>query len=277
MLAVVIPVRNEAQGLNNVLRMALALQAAHIIPVLNGCTDMSPEIVARMPDRRLTPLHFPDPLGYDVPRIAGAQLALKRGALGVLFLDGDLTGHLNAVLHNLTARVKAGADLALTDCYAGTAIPFRDSAARSVYQARLALNAALGRPDLGPAIPSHGPVAVSRRLLETVPLASLGVPPLMQAHACRAGLRVEVGARVPHQELGSARRGREHGLRIAETILGDCEMGRRLAQDERPDRGGHLGYHPERRFDLVGVTPPEEAVRAGRALAPGEPLEKWAD
>lgn len=276
MLAVVIPVRNEAQGLGNVLRMALALQAGWVIPVLNGCTDMSDEIVARHPDRRLAPLHFREPLGYDVPRIAGARHALELGALAVLFLDGDLTGHLDSVLHNLAARAKAGADLALVDCYAGTATPYRDSAAAGVYQARLALNGALDRPDLGPAIPSHGPVVVSRRLLETVPHGTLGIPPLMQAHACRAGLRVEVGARVPHKELGSSRRGREHGLRIAETILGDCEMGRRLAQGERPDRAGHVGYHHERRFDLVGVAPPEAPAQAGRAAAPHE-LEEWAD
>ncbi len=257
MLAVVIPAKDEAGRIGEVLQRALRLPVSLVIPVLNGCTDMTPTLVARNRDRRIKPLTFREPLGYDVPRVAGARVALEAGARGVIFVDGDLTGKLERPLLSLIDRLKRGADLVLCDCYIDTPIPSRDSTASRVYGARLRLNRLLGREDLGPAIPSHGPTAVSRRLLETVSESSVGVPPLMQAEAVRAELRVEVGAALPHLQLGSAQRDRQHSLKIAETIMGDCEMGVCAAEMRALNRAGHVGYHRERRFDLLGLEPPD--------------------
>lgn len=218
---------------------------------------MTAEVVRRLGEKRIHPIQFREPLGYDVPRIAGAQMALDMGARAVLFVDADLTGPIFGGLAALAERVRRGElDLALSDCYAETPVPNRESAAAAVYRMRLAMNQALSRSDLGPAIPSHGPTAVSRRLLETVPLASLGVPPLMQAYACLAGLKVGVAAALPHRSLGSAHREREHRRRIADTIIGDCLEGACLAEGAPADRQGHLGYHDGRRFDLVGLEAP---------------------
>jgi hypothetical protein len=259
MLAMVIPARNEAARIELVVRLGLRLGAGLVIPVLNGCEDMTPEVVRRIGDKRVKPLHFREALGYDVPRIAGARLALEEGALGVLFVDADLGGPIFGGLLNLAEGIKRGRlDLALADCYADTPVPYRQSAASEVYQARLRLNRALQRPDLGPAIPSHGPCGVSRTLLERVPERTVGMPPLMQAHAVLAGLQVGVAAQIPHRDLGSVKRGKEHGLRIAETIIGDCLEGVCLAEGRPLDREGHIGYHSERRFDLL------EPVRAER-------------
>ncbi len=286
MFAVVIPARDEAARIGGVLRQVLRLPVDLIIPVLNGCRDMTYQVVRRFGDKRIRPLRFREPLGYDVPRIAGARAALEAGAEAVLFVDADLTGPLVGPMLSLVDRVRHGLDLALADCYTDTPTPQRRSAALQVYQARVRLNEALGRADLGPAIPSHGPAAVSRRLLETVPAASIGVPPLMQAHAVCAGLNVGSGAAIPHKELGSAPRDREHRLRIAETIIGDCLMGACLAGGRPLDREGHEGYHPRRRFDLLGLLPPEvagadrtaeeaggsgESVPAGREVRTVEP------
>lgn len=257
MMAVVIPARNEAARIGELLQRALRLPVGLVIPVLNGCTDMTPAVVGRLQERRIRPLVFREPLGYDVPRIAGARAALEAGARGVLFVDGDLAGRLDRQLLSLLERVRRGADLALCDCYQDTPLPAGDSTASRVYGARLRLNRALGKGELGPAIPSHGPAAVSSRLLELVAPASVGVPPLMQAQAARAGLRIEIGAQVPHRELGSAQRDREHRLQIAETIIGDCELGVCCAELRRPDRGGYGGYHPQRRFDLLGLVAPD--------------------
>ncbi|MDF2627866.1 MAG: hypothetical protein K0R39_1697 [Symbiobacteriaceae bacterium] len=259
MLAVVIPARNEAARIQGVVRSALKVPADLVIPVLNGCTDMTQELVRRINDPRVRPVHFREPLGLDVPRIAGARAALEAGAKGVLFVDGDLSGpHIQGRLIILAAQIRRhGFDLALSDCYAGTPVPSRNSLARQVYLHRVALNEALRRADLGAAIPSHGPIAVSRRLLEMIPLSSLGVPPLMQAHAVRAGAKVGVGVCIPHQELGSTKRHREHRERVAETIIGDCLQAQAVAGGRPGDRQGHMGYHPERRFDLVGLEPPE--------------------
>jgi hypothetical protein len=260
MLAVVIPARNEAARLEPVIRQGLRLGAGLVIPVLNGCDDMSGEIIRRIGDKRVRPLTFKEPLGYDVPRIAGARLALELGALGVIFVDADLGGPIFGALLALADQLRHGEqDLALCDCYAGTAAPFRKSAAADVYQARLRLNRMLRRSDLGPAIPSHGPAAVSRRLLEQVPEASIGVPPLMQAHAIRSGLSAGIAAHIPHRELGSVKRDREHGINIAETIIGDCLEGICLAEGRPPDRAGHIGYHHQRRFDTLGLVPPAQS------------------
>lgn len=264
MLAVVIPARNEAGRIQTVLRQALRLPVSLIIPILNGCEDMTLEVVQRQGDGRIRPLIYKEPLGYDVPRIAGAQAALDAGARQVLFLDADLAGPLQGRLATLLeASRRRAIDLALSDCYAGTSVPYRDSAASRVYQARLSLNTALGREDLGAAIPSHGPALVSRRLLEQVDPAALGVPPAMQALACKAGLNVAIGAHIPHRELGSAQREREHRLAIAETIIGDCLAAICMAEGRPVDRQGHVGYHDGRRFDLLGLKAPEAAAVEG--------------
>jgi len=263
LLAVVIPAKDEAGRIGETLRNVLRISAGLIVPVINGSTDGTEEVVKRTIDRRIRPLIFSDALGYDVPRIAGAEVARKANALAVLFVDGDLSGRIEACMTSLADRVRRGADLALCDCYEGTEIPTGDSAASRVYHARTLLNRALGRRDLGAAIPSHGPVAVSRRLLETVTAVSIGVPPLMQAEAILAGLRVEVAARIPHVLLGSAKRDRDHRLAISETIIGDCLQGICLAQGEPPDRQGHQGYHTARRFDLLGLRAPGDPQGGG--------------
>lgn len=263
-LAVVIPARNEAAHIQSAIRQVLAIRGLGlVIPVLNGCTDLSADMVRRIPDSRIKPLHFSEPLGLDVPRIAGARAALSQGASAVLFVDGDLEGRLQGRLAILVEPVRRGQlDLSLSDCYAGTPIPYRESLARAVYQSRMGLNEALGRPDLGAAMPSHGPVAVSRRLLENLPASSLGVPPLMHAQALRLGLKVGVGAPIPHRNLGSAYRDAQHRRKVAETIIGDCLQATCIAQGRPADRQGHVGYHGERRFDLLGLEPPEGSERA---------------
>jgi len=272
-LAVVIPARNEGGRIGEVIRQVLRLPVGLVVPVLNGCSDMTPDVVLRVNDHRVRPLTFREPLGYDVPRIAGGRSALEAGALGVLFADGDLIGRIAGCLAELADAVRRGWDLALCDCYLGTPVPYRESAAHDVYTARLALNAALGREDLGVAVASHGPVAVSRRLLQTVPLAAVGVPPLMQAQACRAGLKVAVSAALGHRDLGSAGRDREHRLRIAETLVGDCAQAACWVHGIPVDRGGHDGYHSGRRFDLLGLQAPE---LEGHRTATSEESEKRA-
>ncbi|HLO02433.1 MAG TPA: glycosyltransferase [Symbiobacteriaceae bacterium] len=261
MWAVVLPAKDEAARIGPLLQQVLRLPVGLIIPVINGSNDMTEGIVGRVEDPRVRSLYFAEPLGYDVPRIVGALYARQRGARAVLFVDADLTGKLDGLLIRLAQAVTEDKlDLALTDCYAETPVPFRESAAKRVYEGRVALNEALGRPDLGPAIPSHGPVAISRRLLQELDPALLGVPPLCQAVAVKRGLRVGVAGRLPHRALGSAPRPVEHQLKIAETILGDCRAGTNWAKNGRPDREGHDGYHSERRFDLTGYEAPERAL-----------------
>lgn len=121
---------------------------------------------------------------------------------------------------------------------------------------RLELNEVLQQPALGDAVACHGPHAVSGRLLQELPLHELALPPVEQAMAVRAGLRVGVGASLGHAELNHRPRPAEHRQQVGETIVGDLLEAIRWAKGRPRSRwlDGRLwlGYHPERRLDLAG-------------------------
>lgn len=224
MIAAVIPAYNEEKNIQSVLNnLAHLFSLDIIIPVLNGCTDNTREIVLTHPLAARTALiDYPLPLGIDVPRSWGALCALKFGADTVLFVDGDLQGDYSACLQNLiceTAYHKC--DLALTNCY--PYIGFRSETAKKVLQYREKLNRKLGIfPSVGLATPSHGPHCVSRHLLNTIGTDCLSVPPLMLAKAAQAHLNIRVAARLSINQWKSAERGDVHNQKIADTIIGDC-------------------------------------------------------
>ncbi|OAT82974.1 glycosyltransferase family 2 protein [Desulfotomaculum copahuensis] len=271
MLAAVIPVKNEAAVIQKVLRRVLSLPVDLVIPVLNGCTDASREKVAELHERRIKPLFFHQALGIDVPRAVGARQACRAGARAVLFVDGDMSGDLDALLSRLAEAVTGGrADLALTDCYPPEAAAGLSELASHLLAVRLSLNRELGLAGvLGSSSPSHGPHAVSRTFLERVPLRELAVPPAALALAAREGLTVRVAAAAPHSRLGSPWRDAVHSRLIAETIIGDC-LEALCVYEGRPRsraKDGHLfmGYHPARRFDLL-----DRFLAAGQAVLPPE-------
>lgn len=257
MLAAVIPVKNEAANIQKVLRQILSLPVDLVMPVLNGCTDGSRGKVAEINDPRVKPLFFHEALGIDVPRAIGAWQARRAGAQAVLFVDGDMSGEIAALLHQLAAAVTGGrTHLALTDCYPPEALAGLSELASHLLAVRLSLNRELGLAGIiGPSSPSHGPHAVSRAFLERVPLRELAVPPVALALAARAGLTVQVAATTPHFRLGSPLRDAVHSRLIAETIIGDCLEALCVYEGKPRSRAknNHLfmGYHPVRRFDLL--------------------------
>ena len=118
------------------------------------------------------------------------------------------------------------------------------------------LNRTLGlEQSLGTASPSHGPHAVSRRLLLSVPLRELAIPPVSLALAVKKGFPVHIGTRIPHKELGSPDKNTRHARLIAETIIGDCmEAINVYHNQERRRTCDHVeydGYHSQRRWDLL--------------------------
>jgi len=254
MLAAVVPARDEANRIGIVLRHLLRLPLDLVIPVVNGCHDRTWERVSGFADGRIEPLRYRFPLGVDVPRACGAFAAYARGADVVLFVDGDMIEDMNSGLrHLLSAVVRGGLDMALNDPY--PSLPRPATLAGRIARLRRELNTALGLEHLGAASPSHGPHAVSRRLLEAVPMEALAVPPVSLALAARAGQRIGVGARIRHADLGSDPRDAEHRRRIGETIIGDCLEGLCIARGEprcrRRDGREYLGYHPQRRFGRI--------------------------
>lgn len=257
MITAVVPVKNEALTIARAINSLLSADVDLVIPVLNGCRDDSLAVIKKMGLRNVWPICFEEPLGIDVPRAVGAARAYQIGAQVILFVDGDMGGNITSALKGLTksARQK-NAHLVLTDCYplAGPAV--LSPLASHLIKVRSLLNRTLGlAKEIGSASPSHGPHAISRCFLEQIPVRELAIPPVTLALAAQKKLRITIGAQIPHAQLGSPQRDPVHCHRIAETIIGDCLEALQVYQGARRDRTcagvTYLGYHPERRFDLL--------------------------
>lgn len=255
MLCAVVPARNEAGRIGKVVAKLLSLPVDLIIVVVNGSTDGTWAEVKRFPQAKIKPVFFAPALGVDVPRAIGAAYALKSGAKATLFVDGDMHRVPLKVLRQLAAAVTGGLDMGLTDCYPPETPPAAEPLVQQLVAYRRELNEALGLAQLRAASPSHGPHAVSRRLLETVPLEEIAVPPVALCLAARAGLRIGVAAHLPHAALGSPPRSPLHSLLIAATIIGDhleaLAICRGLPRSREKDGVCYEGYNAVRRRDLL--------------------------
>ncbi|MFZ3101583.1 MAG: glycosyltransferase [Desulfitobacteriaceae bacterium] len=254
MFSAVIPAQNEEKSILAVLTNLLRLPLDLIIPVLNGCTDNTLELIRSIPDPRLHIIYFTQPLGIDVPRAFGALYALKLKTDGVIFIDGDMSGNIHENLCDLLNALQNEVDVALTNCY--PYITHRAKLVNLVLKFRSLVNKELDLfQTLGLATPTHGPHALSARALMQYPPEALAIPPLTLVYAKNTNLNIKVATSIPHENLRSPRKQRRHARLITETIIGDCVMALALAQGEPLTRtlGKHelLGYHPERRFDLL--------------------------
>lgn len=281
MFAAVIPAQNEEKSILAVLANVLRLPLGCIIPVLNGCSDRTLVLIRSIPDPRIHIIYFAQSLGIDIPRAIGALYARHLGAEGVIFVDGDMSGNIYSNLERLLQALQDGADMALTNCY--PYITNRAKLTNLVLKFRLRLNRELDLlKTLGLATPTHGPHALSGKALQTIPAIALAIPPMSLVSAKLSHLKIKVGTSIPHEELRSPRKHRRHARLITETIIGDCVMGLALAQNKPVTRslGKHelLGYHSERRFDLLEQW--EEAVAAENRfyqqhlIIPSTPLTK---
>lgn len=254
MWSVVIPAYNEEGRIGQVIKNLSLLPLERIIVIVNGCKDGTVAEIAAIGDSRLDVHIFSNKLGIDVPRPIGAKIALNKGSQGVLFVDGDMIGEFNVQLEMLMEKVNKGWDMALLNCY--PIIPYRHplSALTAFYRAKL--NRKLGLfHQLGIATLSHGPHALSRRLLETIPLEELAIPPVAMALAQKHGLQIGVAASITHRELQSLPPNGKHGRLVAQTIIGDHIEAITIAEGQTRSRQYHgkkiLGYHKERRWDIL--------------------------
>lgn len=257
MFVAIIPAKNEAKSLKKVI-MKLPLDYIDlIIPVLNGCTDNSFEVLKQLNCPILAPVIFTESLGIDVPRAIGAIISKEMNAEGSLFVDGDMHGVNTEVLTNLIHAVKCReTDLALTNCYPEYINTQLSSTAAGLIEIRKDLNRHLKLLDkINSATPAHGPHAVSRKLHNQATPYDFVVPPLLLTKTAQARLKVEVAAEIPHLLLGSTLRSHEHVNKIAETIIGDC-LEALTWKDGRPGnrvKNGkeYIGYNKDRRLDLL--------------------------
>lgn len=257
MFLAVVPAKNEAKTLERVVLNIAANSPDLIVPVLNGCTDNSLSVLEKANCPLLAPLCFDEPLGIDVPRAVGALEARRLNAEGVLFVDGDMAGADSNVLGKLLHAVRYnGMDLALTDCYPPYIYHHLSPQASCLLAMRRKLNKKMGILDrIGSSTPSHGPHAVSGRLLRLAEPVDFAIPPLLLAKAALWGFEIGLGAELPHIMLGSPIRSSDHAWNIMETIIGDylsaLQMEHGLPGSRRYNGREYTGYHAYRRWDLL--------------------------
>jgi glycosyltransferase involved in cell wall biosynthesis len=269
----VVPAYNEANSIANVLRNLFACDCFHrLIIVANGCTDATEEVVLQVSTDTeeakdlIELLSFPDPLGIDVPRAIGAAYAQKKyPSAGIIFADGDLAGQITIPVLQLIDGLARGLDLALTNCYPSMSgehtmarRPSPPFLADTVLKYRQMLNERLSlSKKIGQATPSHGPHAISARLLAEMPLQLLAIPPVALAYAARHSFQIGVAATIPHELLGSKFRNDEHAANIAATIIADCKQalayldGTPFPELLASSAQSISGYQRFRRFDLL--------------------------
>ncbi len=257
MISVVVPARNEAGRITTVLQNLGTLPIDHIIVIANGSKDATMREILNLRLPKLQIIYFHDCLGIDVPRAIGAKVALSLGSDVVAFVDGDMVGTFNENLMELADGILLKhLDLALTNCYPSP--PRHIERYNPTFQWRLNLNKELGlEKKIGLASTAHGPHAVSRRLLEAVPLREIAIPPVVMALARQAKLRLDVATTIPHYRLGSSIKNQIHTNKIIDTIVGDCLEAIAVYRGEPRTRQwqntNYQGYHGERRFDLLDL------------------------
>ncbi|MEG6585219.1 glycosyltransferase family 2 protein [Dendrosporobacter sp. 1207_IL3150] len=255
MISVVVPAKNEAGRAVTVLQNLGTLPIDHIIFISNGCKDATMHEVLQMRLPKLQIIYFHDCLGIDIPRAIGAKVALSLGSDVVAFVDGDMVGTFNENLMELVDGVLLRhLDMALTNCYPSP--PRHIERYNPTFQWRMNLNKELGlEKKIGLATPAHGPHAVSRRLLETLPISELAIPPVSLALARKHKLKIDVATTIPHYRLGSSIKGQLHTNKIIDTIVGDCLEAMASFRDQPRTRQWqnktYIGYHSDRRFDLL--------------------------
>ncbi|MDI3481004.1 MAG: hypothetical protein PWQ97_659 [Tepidanaerobacteraceae bacterium] len=251
----VVPAKNEQGRIGKVLAMLCKTRIDKIIVVVNGCTDNTMREIKSLKLPNVEIIYFKSELGIDIPRAIGAYRAFKEGARSVVFVDGDMIGNITEHINKLISAVAGcGVDLAMSYCYPENL--YGNELAQQLLIFRKLLNVNLGiYRKVGVATPSHGPHAVSYRLLSKVDFKDFAVPPVILAFAVKNAFTVQTATNLPQSKMGSKSRGFYHAVKIADTIIGDSLEALNYFYDKPRTRiylyKEFQGYNPERRFDLL--------------------------
>ncbi|MGE5561551.1 MAG: glycosyltransferase [Chloroflexota bacterium] len=239
-LAALISARDEERTIAGAVASAAGTPGVvRVVVIANGCRDQT-AAEARRAGAEV--IEYAEPVGHDVGRALGAA-ALPGHDL--LLLDGDFAVP-PAQLRRFATALRRGADLVLNDqnpVYAGK------PRVGTVTLVRLLLNRLLGRPDLGVNSLLIVPAGISARAVFRIGPGALAVPPLAQAKAVLAGLRV--GA-VPGVDVLSGNR-RRPGLNAGSDltplemlIIGDHLEAIGHILKRRGPRGGYTDLNRSR-------------------------------
>ncbi len=181
-VSVIIPARNEAATIQQVIREVLRLEPVEIIVVVNGSVDQTAQLAREC---GVTTVEFPYALGVDTGRAIGASLS--KGDI-LLFVDADtiMTAH---DLYPFVLACGCGVDVALND----VSVFLNQPCADNVFVAcRQALNLALNRKDLGIGSMVTVPFALRREAVAPLGWHILLCPPKAQAAYAQAGVKMEL-------------------------------------------------------------------------------------
>ncbi|MCR4430223.1 MAG: glycosyltransferase [Tepidanaerobacteraceae bacterium] len=251
----VVPAKNEQGRIGKALAMLGKSKIDRIIAVVNGSRDNTMREIKSLKMPNVEIIYFKPELGIDIPRAIGAYRAFKDGARSVVFVDGDMIGNIPDHIDKLiSAVVDGGVDLAMADCYPENIRGNELAHQLLIFRKLLNVNLGIYRK-VGVATPSHGPHAVSRKLLEKADFRDFAVPPVILAFAVKHALTVKTATSLPQNKMGSKSRGFYHAAMIAETIIGDSLEALNYFNG-RPRKRIYLsrefqGYNPERRFDIL--------------------------
>ena len=255
MLTAIVPAKNEAGRIHKVLYSLLHIKEINrILVVLNGSTDQTLNEVKAFRNKKIALLFFKEALGIDIPRAIGAAYAQKIGSSTLLFIDGDMVGEISQELRGMIKRTSLQElDMSLNDCYSHLE---EKPPLTQMLLFRELLNKKIGLYEqIHTASPSHGPHLVSLKFLKYVPLKAIAIPPVGMAIARKYNLKIGLAAQIPHFLLGSSLKDRKHSRLIKETVIGDSveamEVFYGLPRIRTYQGKKFLGYHPERRFDLL--------------------------
>ncbi|NLZ37992.1 MAG: glycosyltransferase family 2 protein [Firmicutes bacterium] len=259
MIAAVVPAQNEEYRLGRVLEHLLAINLIdRIFVILNGSNELTQKEAKtyyNQHKQNIALVSFPEPLGIDVPRAVGANLAFSAGADYVLFIDGDMVGEYEAEVRELLEKTKQQQlDLALCDCYPHNSP--QEQYKEAHFHFRYLVNKELGlSTQIKIATPSHGPHVISRRMLSLIPWADYAVPPTLLVHAVWNKFKIGLAGSIPHLQLGSSIKDQTHNNLITDTIIGDCLEALCMIHNKPRQRYHegkmYIGYHRQRRFDLL--------------------------
>jgi len=227
-VSVIIPAMNEARTIARAISGARGVHPrCEVIVIANGSADGT-EDIARLCGARV--VSYPEPLGHDVGRSIGAEIA--KGEI-LLFTDGDLA-LTAAQLRPFVTAVSEGVDVALND-YSG---PVYRSRPHPVVVSKHVLNILLQRPDLKGCSMTAVPHALSRRALEVLGSSLLSKPPLAHANAVIEGLQVKPVHLVPVGKINAVRRKREGMDPLQKLVIDDHLEAVALLHQRRGTRAG---------------------------------------